>query len=81
MLTRPACAQCRTMKRMLGDRVETADAFQHPELLALTDLETLPSYLVFDGERCVGSFAGMMPVTVWERKVATYEGGTISDAS
>ncbi len=78
MLTRPHCQQCAMMKRILGDRVEYADASERPDLTALTSYTTLPLYLVFDGPQdsggvCVGSFYGLMPLAEYERRVSLYE--------
>ena len=64
---------CATMRRLLGERCEYADATERPDLLALTELATAPIYLVFDGEMFKGSFAGMMPVSLWERRVEAYK--------
>ena len=78
MLTRPHCQQCAMMKRILGDRVEYADASERPDLTALTKYTTLPLFLVFDDDGgpdsvCIGSFYGMMPLAEYERRVSLYE--------
>lgn len=74
MLTRPHCQQCAMMKRILGDRVETALAGDRPDLLEKTGIQSVPQYVVLDGERVLGAFAGMMPVSLWELRVAAYKG-------
>jgi len=79
MLTRPHCQQCAMMRRILGDRVEYADAAERPDLTALTSYTTLPLFLVFDEPRdgtdsvCIGSFYGLMPLAEYERRLALYE--------
>lgn len=62
------------MKRILGDRVEYADAETRPDLTALTRYTSLPVYLVIDDTGlCIGSFYGMMPLAEFERRLARYE--------
>jgi len=66
------------MKRILGDRVEYADASERPDLTALTSYTTLPLFLVFDGPRdggsvCIGAFYGLMPLAEFERRLSLYE--------
>lgn len=79
MLTRPGCNQCAMMKRILGDRVEYADAQERPDLTALTRYTSLPVYLVMDdtGDAadsvCIGSFYGAMPLKEFQRRLALYE--------
>lgn len=74
MLTRPGCQQCAMMKRVLGERVEYADAMERPDLTALTKYTSLPVYLVFDtGGLCIGSFYGLMPGREFERRLSLYE--------
>ena len=74
MLTGPHCQQCAMMKRILGDRVEYADAETRPDLTALTKYTTLPLFLVFDDTGlCRGSFYGMMPLSEYERRLSLYE--------
>ena len=74
MLTRPHCQQCAMMRRILGDRVENADAETRPDLTALTRYTSLPVYLVFDDTGlCRGSFYGMMPLAEFERRLGLYE--------
>ena len=78
MLTRPHCQQCAMMKRILGDRVEYADASERPDLTALTSYTTLPLFLVFDGPQdsggvCIGAFHGLMPLAEYERRLSLYE--------
>ena len=74
MLTGPGCFMCATMERMLGERVEAVLARERPDLVALTGIATVPQYVILDGERYVGSFSGMMPVSLWELRVAAYKG-------
>ena len=78
MLTRPHCQQCAMMRRILGDRVEYADAETRPDLTAQTRYTSLPVFLVFDGPQdggsvCIGSFYGLMPLAEWERRLSLYE--------
>ena len=62
------------MRRILGDRVEYADAAERPGLTALTRYTSLPVYLVFDDtDLCRGSFYGMMPLKEYERRLSLYE--------
>ena len=66
------------MKRILGDRVEYADAAERPDLTALTKHTTLPLFLVFDGPQgsggvCIGAFHGLMPLKEYERRLSLYE--------
>lgn len=72
MLERAGCQQCAMMERIVGDLVETADAMERPDLTALTQYTSLPIYLVFKGEQCIGSFHGMMPRAEFERRIARY---------
>ena len=74
MLTRPHCQQCAMMKRILGDRVEYADASERPDLTALTKYTSLPVFIVLDDTgACRGSFYGAMPLTEYERRLGLYE--------
>ena len=74
MLTREHCQQCAMMRRILGDRVEYADASERPDLTALTKYTSLPVYLVIDQDGlCRGSFYGMMPLAEYERRLGLYE--------
>ena len=73
MLTRPHCQQCAMMRRILGDRVEYANAETRPDLTALTRYTSLPVYLVFKDDLCIGSFYGLMPLKEYERRLALYE--------
>jgi hypothetical protein len=73
MLTAPGCGMCDAMHRLLGDRVTAVPAVNRPDLLALSGLETVPQYVVMsDGGEFCGAFAGMMPVSLWERRVSAY---------
>jgi len=75
MLTRPHCQQCAMMKRILGDRVEYADASERPDLTALTKYTSLPVFIVFDNAgTCAGSFYGLMPLAEFDRRLSLYGG-------
>ena len=68
-LDMPGCGTCAMMSRMLGDRVEHALASDRPDLLALTNATSSPVFLVYEGDKYLGSFSGAMPLSVWEAKV------------
>ena len=72
MLVTPWCGLCPTAKKMLGDAVEVVDVTQRPELLEHTTFTSTPIYLVFKGDECVGSFAGLMPRAAFDKKMAAY---------
>ena len=72
MLSMPGCGTCAMMSRLLGDRVEHALVTERPDLLALTDIQAAPMYIVMEGDTYLGAFAGAMPVSLWELRVAAY---------
>jgi thioredoxin-related protein len=75
MLTLPWCAVCKTMARMLGDRVTVADGQERTDLVALSGMQASPWFLVYDeGGKYLGSFGGAMPVSAFEKRVAALTG-------
>jgi len=72
MLTRKHCNQCEMMKQVLKDRVEYADVLDRPDLIGLTRYTSLPVFLVFNEELCIGSFYGLMSLERFEEKMRMY---------
>ncbi len=72
MLTQPACAMCKTMARLLGDKVRIVDVVEeesYREVMDKYNTLNLPTYLVYKNGEIVSVFYGMMPAKVFDAKV------------